>query len=146
MMCPECYSEYKRITPILKPEECLRTHTQYICGTCGRCICANHTDKGLQRWNFPFKTLEIAKQYLRVADIIKSKACGIYEIKKQGRVSYKIFADTRELEVYLLKHKGTSCETMKVSFQIPSFMIYPNTQIRNLNDEEIEQYLHEQRE
>lgn len=31
-MCPECYSEKSRITPLLKAEDCLKNHTQYICG------------------------------------------------------------------------------------------------------------------
>ena len=38
-MCKECYSDNNRITPLLNPIECLENHTQYICGTCGRCIC-----------------------------------------------------------------------------------------------------------
>ena len=49
--------------------DCLENHTQYICGTCGRYICIEHDPhRGLQRWNFPFKSLEIAKLYLRTAD------------------------------------------------------------------------------
>lgn len=68
-MCEECYSDKNRITPLLNPLDCLKKHTQYICGTCGRCICIEHDEnRGLQRWNFPFKSLEIAKLYLRTAD------------------------------------------------------------------------------
>jgi len=33
------YSDNNRITPLLNPMECLENHIQYICGTCGRCIC-----------------------------------------------------------------------------------------------------------
>ena len=59
--CEECYSANSRVTPLLNPERCLKNHTQYICGTCGRCICIEKDSKrGLMRWNFPFKTLEIA--------------------------------------------------------------------------------------
>ena len=59
-MCEECYSDENRITPLLNPLDCLENHTQYICGTCGRCICIEHDpNRGLQRWNFPFKSLEI---------------------------------------------------------------------------------------
>ena len=80
--CEECYSINNRSTPILNPRDCLENHLQYICGTCGRCICVNRTEKsGLQRWNFPFKTLETAKLYLRSADICAETNCGIYEIK-----------------------------------------------------------------
>ena len=61
-MCKECYVDNSRITPLLNPFDCLENHTQYICGTCGRCICIEHDqNRGLQRWNFPFKSLEIAK-------------------------------------------------------------------------------------
>ena len=81
-MCKECYVNENRITPLLNPIDCLEHHTQYICGTCGRCICIDHDPKrGLQRWNFPFKSLEIAKLYLRTADYTEKQACGIYEIE-----------------------------------------------------------------
>lgn len=52
-MCMECYVDENRTTPLLNPIDCLEKHTQYICGTCGRCICIEHDPKrGLQRWNF----------------------------------------------------------------------------------------------
>ena len=87
-MCEECYSDENRITPLLNPLDCLENHTQYICGTCGRCICIEHDpNRGLQRWNFPFKSLEIAKLYLRTADYTTKSACGIYEIENnKGRL------------------------------------------------------------
>lgn len=102
-MCEECYVEDKRITPLINPLECLKHHTQYICGTCGRCICIEHDPKrGLQRWNFPFKSLEIAKLYLRTADHTLKMACGIYEITDANkRVSYKIFPTIADLEEFL---------------------------------------------
>ena len=79
-MCRECYVDESRKTPLLNPLECLENHTQYICGTCGRCICIEKdSNRELQRWNFPFKTLEIAKLYLRTADYTNKKSCGIYE-------------------------------------------------------------------
>ena len=82
-MCKECYVNESRITPLLNPIDCLKNHTQYICGICGRCICIDHDPvRDLQRWNFPFKSLEIAKLYLRTADYTK-KTCGIYEIKSE---------------------------------------------------------------
>ena len=107
-MCVECYVDEKRITPLLNPIECLQNHTQYICGTCGRCICIEKEPKrGLQRWNFPFKSLEIAKMYLRTADYSMKKSCGIYEIESQnGRRSYKIFTSDNDLQLYLKKNKG----------------------------------------
>lgn len=75
-MCLECYTDQNRATPLLKPIDCLKNHTQYICGTCGRCICIEcDPNRGLQRWNFPFKSLETAKLYLRTADYTMKKTC-----------------------------------------------------------------------
>lgn len=79
--CPECYCHDPRATLLLNKEACLMEHTQYICGTCGRCICIEADSKrNLQRWNFPFKSLAIAQLYLRTADFTQQKSCGIYEI------------------------------------------------------------------
>ncbi|MDO4542794.1 MAG: hypothetical protein Q4C00_08230, partial [Bacillota bacterium] len=102
-MCEECYAESGRITPLLEPEACLSRHTQYICGVCGRCICIERDSKrGLQRWNFPFKSLDAAKLYLRTADYTLKKPCGIYKIVgKKGSSSYKIFPGQEELLGYL---------------------------------------------
>lgn len=131
MICKECYSEKNRIT-FLNPEECLKEHTQYICGSCGRCVCIEHTGKGLQRWNFPFRTLEIAKLYLRTADHTMKKCCGIYEIKSDaGRISYKIFSDKEDLSFYLKKNKDKACEKQEPVFTMKSYEQFPNTEVRN---------------
>ncbi len=142
-MCEECYSSDNRITPLLNPLDCLENHTQYICGTCGRCICIEHDPKrGLRRWNFPFKSLEIAKLYLRTADYIMKKPCGIYEIRsKNGRLLYKIFSDIEDLRAYLSKNKDKSCEKMAPVFRVEEYKAYPNTQIRKLTKDEVQKYM-----
>lgn len=142
-MCEECYSENNRATPLLKPMDCLENHTQYICGTCGRCICIEHAPKsGLQRWNFPFKTAEIARLYLRTADYTVKKSCGIYEIQSnKGRVSYKIFSDIVDLEIHLQKNKDKSCVNMSTIFSVNEYREYPQTQVRKLTTEEIRKYM-----
>lgn len=91
---------------MLNPMDCLKNHTQYICGTCGRCICIERDPKrGLQRWNFPFESLGIAKLYLRAADYTMKKPCGIYELTNEnGRLSYKIFTGSEDLLAYLRNH------------------------------------------
>lgn len=144
-MCKECYVSENRITPLLNPMECLKNHTQYICGTCGRAICIERDpQRGLQRWNFPFKSLEIAKLYLRAADYTEKKICGIYEMKNdKGRVSYKIFAGDSELEAYLKKNKKNTCEKMAPVFSVSEYREYPNTEVRKLADGEIEKYMAE---
>lgn len=144
-MCKECYVSQNRITPLLNPIECLKNHVQYICGTCGRCICIDHDPvRDLQRWNFPFKSLEIAKLYLRTADYTMKKSCGIYEIKSEnGRLSYKIFEDGESLKTYLKRNKEKTCETMKPVFIVDEYREYKNTQVRKLTPEEVERYMSE---
>ncbi|MCT4593092.1 MAG: hypothetical protein N4A57_02300 [Anaeromicrobium sp.] len=148
MICKECYSDNPRITPLLKPENCLVKHTQYICSTCERCICIDRDDKrGVYRWSFPFKTLEIAKLYLRTAEVICKDICGIYEIiGKNNRISYKIFHTNDDLENYLLKNKDKSCKDKKPVYISKQYIESPNAQIRRLNNDEIEIYLKEQKQ
>ena len=105
IFCNECYSSDSRITPLAKPKDCLQNHRQYVCSTCGRCICCSVDEKGRYRAMFPFKSLEIAILYLRIAEVVTKKACGIYEIESlNGRKSYKIYSSTSELEKYLNKN------------------------------------------
>ena len=144
-MCEECYSEKNRITPLLNPLDCLENHTQYICGTCGRCICIERDPaRGLQRWNFPFKSLEIAKLYLRTADFTTKSSCGIYEIENsKARLSYKIFAANEDLELFLKKNKDKKCSRISPVFSVEKYKEYPQTQVRKLTSGEIKKYLGE---
>ena len=146
-MCIECYVNENRITPLLNPLECLKNHTQYICGTCGRCICIEHDSKRkLQRWNFPFKSLEIAKLYLRTADYAVKKCCGIYEIENSnGRKSYKIFANNEELKLFLKKNKDKICKQMAPIFSELEYKEYSKTEVRMLTSEEVEKYMKERK-
>lgn len=42
------------------------------------------------------------------------KPCGIYELKSEnGRLSYKIFVNIEDLQLYLKKNKGKICKDMK---------------------------------
>ena len=144
-MCKECYVSENRITPLLNPVDCLENHTQYICGTCGRCICIEHDpQRGLQRWNFPFKSLEIAKLYLRTADYTEKKACGIYEIENsKGKKSYKIFPSYDDLLLFLKKNKDKQCKQTAPLFTVGKYKEYPHTQIRMLTSAEVKKYMSE---
>lgn len=144
-MCEECYAGESRITPLLKPEECLKRHTQYICGTCGRCICIERDPvRGLQRWNFPFRSPETAKLYLRTADYSVKKPCGIYEIKnKSGRGSYKILAGREDLSLYLKRNAGKTCDSMEPVFTVGEYKEYGDTQVRKLTADEADKYMSE---
>ncbi|WP_242491839.1 hypothetical protein [Miniphocaeibacter massiliensis] len=147
-ICSECYSSNSRITPVLKAKECLEKHTQYICGTCGRCICIEKDKKrGLRRWNFPFKSLELAILYLRTAEAKEKKICGIYEIiAKNGRKSYKIFSSEEDFKKYLSKNKDKKGNFKNPVYSNKEYKVYPNTEIRKLSNCEIKEYLEEQSE
>lgn len=145
-ICNECYSNESRITPLLNPKECLENHEQYICGTCGRCICiAKDKKRKLQRWNFPFKSLDIAKLYLRTADFTMKKPCGIYElVNNKGRKSYKIFSNSKDFEIYLSKNKDKSCKLMKPIYIKEEYKEFSHTRVKYLDTNEVEKYLQEQ--
>lgn len=147
MKCPECYSEKPRITPLLEPENCLKNHTQYICSTCGRCICIDHDEKrDVYRWKFPFKTLEIAKLYVKTAEIICKDVCGIYEIiNNKARKSYKIFRNKHEMIEYLRKNTDKLCTGIDPVYISETYSPVDDKQIRKLNDNEVYQYLEEQK-
>ena len=127
----------------MKPLECLKNHTQYICGTCGRCICIEKEPKrGLQRWNFPFKSLDIAKLYLRTADYTMKTNCGIYEIENdKGRKSYKIFVNNEDLYIYLQKNNQKKCVLMQPIYQKSQYLEFPHTQVRKLTAVEVDTYI-----
>lgn len=146
MECKECYSQKNRITPLLKSRSCLEKHEQYICGSCGRCICIDKDEKRhVQRWNFPFKSLDIARLYLRTADFTNRKTCGIYEIlNSKGRKSYKVFADSEDLTVYLHKNKDKSCPMGQPIYIEEKYQDFSNTKIGFLEIEEVDRYLSEQ--
>lgn len=148
MKCLECYSEIPRITPLLEPENCLKNHTQYICSKCGRCICIDHDEKrDVYRWSFPFKTLEIAKLYLKTAEIISKDICGIYEIaNNKGRKSYKIFHTKKELNEYLRKNPEKSCTSMDPVYISEKYSPIEEKQIRRLSSDEVYQYIKEQKQ
>lgn len=147
-MCFECYSENSRVTPLLEPENCLRNHTQYICSSCGRCICIDHDEKrDVYRWSFPFKSLDIAKLYLRTAEIACEDICGIYEIaNEKGRISYKIFHTENELKAYLRKNPDKSCSTMRPVYISNNYHPLGGAQVRKLSEDEVNRYLEEQKQ
>lgn len=143
IICEECYSDNSRITPLIRPIECLKNHKQYICGTCKRLICIDENKKGLRRFNFPFKTLETAKLYLKVAEYINKTNCEIYELKKDNnRIFFKIFKDKEELNKYLKKNQLIYSKLVFKNFY---YKEYKNTLIKRLNDEEIQKYMSERK-
>ena len=144
MQCPECYSDNPRITPLIKPEHCLKNHRQYVCSKCGRCICAQVDQRGKFRAKFPFRTLEIAKLYLRSAEVIHEKPCGIYGLKsKNGRKFYKIFRDRMNLIDYLRRNLDKTCDKMRPLFNTEINLPAEKGQVRRLTADEVSKYLQE---
>lgn len=143
--CIECYAADNRATPLLGKRECLEQHEQYICGTCGRCICCQKDEKRqLRRIDFPFKSVEIAQLYLRVADQLQQEPCGIYEVvSESGRKSYKIFVNDTAFQEYLDKHKQKRAGETQAVYRRSLYQAFSKTETRRLNQTEIETYLNE---
>jgi hypothetical protein len=73
------------------------------------------------------------------------KYCGIYDVKSEnGRLSYKIFADVEDLQLYLSKNKGKICDSMTPVFTAGEYRECANTQVRKLTVDEIQKYMSEQ--
>ena len=140
--CIECYSKDNRTTPLLNKEAWLLNHTQYICGTCGRCICIEKDPiRGLYRWNFPFSSVDDAILYLRVANYITQTSCGIYRSSNQkGRDSYKIFVSDNDFKEYVRKNNRVIDNPYAV-FKVELLEMYNKTQIRKLSTSEVKEYL-----
>lgn len=141
--CIECYATNPKATPLSGKRACLENHEQYICGTCGRYICCQKDDKRqLRRIDFPFKSLEIAKLYLRVADQLHQNPCGIYEIiSESGRKSYKIFTTDQAFTTYLVKNKKKTSNHARALYRHEKYKAFPKTQMRRLDQPEVEAYL-----
>ena len=144
MDCPECYSSDPRVTPILDPESCLMSHKQYVCSICGRCICAEADSQNKYRIKYPFKSLEIAKLYLRAAEAIYQGPCEIYEIEySNGRTLYKIFKNREDVLTYLKKNSMQSCPSEEPLYRTKTYKPHDKSQVRRLSTGEIAKYLEE---
>jgi hypothetical protein len=143
MKCPECYSEYSRITPLYKPEECLQRHWQYICSTCGRAICVDHEVSPIARCFMLFNSFEIAILYVRAAEVLAHDVCGIYRIESaiSGKASYKIFPDEDTRVKYFDHNPDKTCDSAQPQFIAKQFIPAKEGQIRRLTPQEIEMYL-----
>lgn len=148
MKCPECYSENSRITPLLEPEHCLKNHMQYICSTCGRHICIDIKGESRARCFMPFSSLEIAKLYLKCAEILSHGLCEIYEIqdKKSGRKSYKIYSKKEDLLKYIKSNPGKICNSLEPLYVSEKYVPVKDEQIKKLTGKEVEIYLEEQKQ
>ena len=142
--CKECYADNNRATPLHNPEDCLRHHRQYVCNSCGRCICADIDAKGRFRAKFPFKSLDVAILYLRAAEVVWQKPCEIYEIENdKGRKNTRYSPSELELNHYLHNNKHKRCTSTQPLFVSPKYTASTSQQLRMLTKGEIEKYLKE---
>ena len=140
----ECYADNNRATPLLNPEECLRHHRQYVCNSCGRCICADVDAKVGFRAKFPFKSLDVAILNLRAAEVVWQKPCEIYEIENdKGRKEYKIFPSELELNHCLHNNKHKRCTSTQLLFVSSRYTASTSQQLRTLTKDEFGTYLKE---
>lgn len=147
MKCKECYSQYARITPLYKPEECLGQHRQYICSTCGRAICTEKGTFRTPRCFMLFKSQEMAMLYVRAAEILANGTCGVHQIASpiSGLINYKIFP-TRDMQEALRIYGSYDSKggiNPNPCFLSPKFVPPAVRQIRRLNEAEIRTYLAE---
>jgi hypothetical protein len=92
----------------------------------------------------PFGSAELARLYLRAAEVISGEPCGIYElIYSRGEKRYRIFRDETELREALKRNKALRCERFEpVSVSGPFTPAAPE-QLRRLTAEEAQKYLGE---
>lgn len=146
MKCKECYSDNPRITPLKGAEECLRKHLQYICSTCGRVICIGLKGAKKARCLMPFGSLELAKLYIKAAEIMNDDVCGIYElIYRRGEKRYRVFTSTDELKKQLKSNKNIRCEKFEPVYISKRHVPVSDNQIRYLTNHEVQKYLDERK-
>lgn len=120
------------------------SHEQYVCSSCGRCICAEADSQNKYRIKYPFKSLEIAQLYLRAAEAIYQGPCEIYEIEySNGRALYKIFNNKEDMLAYLKKNPMQSCPSEEPLYRTSSYNPHEKSQVRMLKTDEIAKYLEE---
>ena len=142
--CPECYSDDPRATPLRGPEHCLSNHTQYVCATCGRCICAGVRKGGKARWKFPFKSADIAQIYIRAAEAITSRSCAIYEFESSNvRRFAKIFASDEDRNAYCQRNPDKHLVSEEPAFVTPNDQLPQVDQRRRLTNQKVSRYLEE---
>jgi hypothetical protein len=144
MRCKECYSEQPRITPLKGAADCLASLRQYVCSICGRVACIDLAGEKRARCFMPFSSLEAAILYLKPAEIISQKLCGIYElIYKRGDKRYKIFRNAEELQKYLKGNPDVKCKKSDPVYISEKYHPVEKNQIKYLNEDERNQYLKE---
>jgi hypothetical protein len=147
MKCKECYSENPRITPLRGAEPCLSNHLQYVCSSCGRCICIGSKGAKRARCLMPFGSLHDAMLYLKAAETMNEQLCGIYELTyKRGDKRYRVFKSDTELEAFLKKNKTVTCDNPEPVYISKEYVPVLENQVRHLTAQEAKKYLAERKE
>ncbi len=132
-ICPECYSEYPRITPFFALENCLKNHKQYKCRTCGRLVCIDKNTEISYFSKFNFK--EAARYLLRGGEAFFKEECAVFEKRGNNNSYFQI------LPVYgNLSSKKPAC------FLPTTYRQAVKKQTGLLSEEEVKKYILEQNE
>ncbi|MCR5289065.1 MAG: hypothetical protein K6E51_03640 [Treponema sp.] len=132
-ICPECYSEYSRISPLYNAEYCLKNHKQYICRTCGRVICIDeNTEVSIHA---KFTSENVARYLLRGAESYYKEECAVFKHNDNGKFYF-----------YIRPIYGTLSKKRPAHFIPESYRQPVKKQTGYLSKEQCEQYLLEQNE
>ena len=85
----------------------------------------------MQRWNFPFKPLEIAKMYLHTADYNMKKPCGIYELKNIQSILRR--------KSYDIMHSVAGKKNFSVEVA-EGLLLYPAEKVRKSKSSHLKKY------
>ncbi len=94
----------------------------------------------------PFKSAEIALLYLKCAEILTGKPCGIYElVYKRGDLRYRIFESGEALQTFLKKHPDVKHDRDEPIYRSKKHVPVQENQVHYLSKKEINTYLQERK-
>lgn len=141
-ICPECYADNPRATPLRGAEACLSDHRQYVCATCGRMICADVRGDRRARCFMPFGSIDDARLYLRSAEAISGGPCAIWEfIYPNGDHRFRIFATGGERDAFLSSNRKVCAFSDTPVVKAGEYRAPSAGQLRYVTKEEADKYL-----
>ncbi|HNX58220.1 MAG TPA: hypothetical protein PKK43_03915 [Spirochaetota bacterium] len=141
-VCPECYADNPRSTPLRGAAACLSEHRQYICSTCGRMICADGRGERRARCFMPFGSVEEARLYLRSAEVISEGPCAIWEfVYPNGDHRFRIFAAIDERDAFLSSNRKVRSVSDDPVAKTDEYRSFPGSQLRYVTKVEAGEYL-----
>ena len=142
--CPECYSDRPRITPLLNLRPCLERHKQYVCGTCGRCICIAKDPARAAALAVP---LQVGSR----RPVVPARRRGQHgqamrRLRGAKRIGPRFVQDirlARRPRRLPCAQSDKSCPRLEPLIEHKTFRAAKHADIRMLGSEEVERYLEE---